>query len=89
MKLLELILEQDNDEVLRRVVKGFKLVHTQEGFGNFAFTTKNGYPHPSLAGRINMWLEKSFPFSGVRCKYETTYRTINFFVKQDNLTETE
>ena len=89
MKILDLLLEQDNDEILRRVIKGFKLVHTKEAFGDFAFLTQAGTAHPTMVSSINNWIKKIFPHSGLRAVYEKNYGTINFYVKQDNITETE
>lgn len=68
----------DNKEILRRVIKGFELIPAKFGFGH-PYVTKTGAATSNLASRINTWIQKEFPSSKVRAKFEPTYKSINFF----------
>jgi len=73
---LELNENTSDEEVIERVVKGFKLVPYKRGFGN-AYTTEKGKATVSLYKRIYNWIKEKFPNSNVIVRFEKNYGTIN------------
>jgi hypothetical protein len=67
-------------EIIDKVIKGFKLIYSQQGFG-YSFKTKTGQASPNLADRINNWIKKEFPHSTAFVRFEKSYKTINFLKK--------
>jgi uncharacterized CHY-type Zn-finger protein len=86
MKLINIVLEQSDSEVKRRVIKGFKLAPAPEGFDEPYILNTGKNPDPHMAKRINKWISVNFPFSNVKFKYEKGYRTINYILPVDNQT---
>ena len=67
----------EDKDLLRYVIHGFKLIPAKQGFSN-AYVTKTGKASPLLSKEINARIEKNFPQSKIRTKFERTYGTINF-----------
>lgn len=73
----------DAAEIIRRVVKGFKLVPVF-GFA-YSFRTRDGKISDKQVDRINRWLNKNGYGDIVQFARETTYNTINpVFPKRTN-----
>jgi hypothetical protein len=68
--------EVSNAEVIRRIIKAFKLVPSKQGFGN-AYTTKNSRATTGLYERIVKWAKENFPNHKVKIRFERTFKTIN------------
>lgn len=69
--------ENDNDEVIDKVIKGFNLVKSK-GFSN-AYKTTNGSASRVLADRINKFIKDKLKTDIVRFRYEATYATVNWY----------
>jgi hypothetical protein len=70
--------EVADEDMVDRVIKGFKLVRYSKGFGQ-AYKTEKGQASPELSTRINKWIKDKFPESKIYVRYEKTYGTINIF----------
>jgi hypothetical protein len=64
------------------IIKGFKLNRHEDGFG-IAFKTQTGTASPELAEKMNKWISKKFPGSGIIVKYEPTYKDIGFLYRKN------
>lgn len=73
--------EVSNAEVIRRIIKAFKLVPFKQGFGN-AYTTKNSRATTGLYERIVKWAKENFPNHKVKIRFERTFKTINLDIPE-------
>jgi hypothetical protein len=84
MKIMDVIVESYNEDVIEKVIKGFNLIPTKYGFGK-AYTTSNDKPTIELKHSINKWIEKHFKDASVKIDIEKNTRTFNFHTKNNNL----
>ena len=75
--------EETDADVVKKVIKGFKLVREPKGFG-FSYVHETGKTTSGLADRINEWIQSTFPYNNIMVVYEKTYKTINFIEKPSN-----